>query len=232
MRIGLGFVLLSAAASVATAQVNTGAPQAAASTAPAPAPLPAATPLPATPPLPAASTGTVVMVQTGDSILRAGTPVALRMREGLTTKGKDLRVGYRFQMEVAEPVIVNGVTVIPAGSPATGEVTDIRNKGMWGKSGKINARAIYLRANGRQIRLTGQMDDKGTTGTAAVVGAIALLPVAGFFMTGTSAEIPVGAPVNAFIDEDVQFSANGPAPAPMAVPAAGPAAAAGAAVSN
>ncbi len=168
------------------------------------------------------------MAQSGENVLRAGTPIALRMREGLTTKGKDLRVGYRFQMEVAEPVTVNGIMVIPAGSPATGEVTDVRNKGMWGKSGKINARAIFVRANGRQIRLTGQTDDKGVTGTAAVVGAVALLPVAGFFMTGTSAEIPVGAPVNAFIDEDVPFAATVSAAAPMAVsappPAVGPAA--------
>lgn len=226
MRFCIGLIATSAAASMAMAQsgyvtqLNSGASQATPATAPAPVAAPAA------------AQGTVVMTQAGENILRAGTPVALRMREGLTTKGKDLRVGYRFQMEVAEPIIVNGITVVPVGSPATGEVTDIRNKGMWGKSGKINARAIYLRANGRQIRLTGQMDDKGVTGTAAVVGAIALLPVAGFFMTGTSAEIPAGAPINAFIDEDVQFAATGPAAAPMTVPAAAPAAAASPAASN
>ena len=71
----------------------------------------------------------VVMVNKEENVLRAGTPVSLRMREKLSTKGEDLRAGYRFQMEVAEPVIINGVTVIPVGSPATGEVTDILNKG-------------------------------------------------------------------------------------------------------
>lgn len=171
----------------------------------------------------AAPPAAAVVMQSGtDSVLRAGTPIALKMRETLTTKGKDLRVGYRFQMEVAESVMINGAVVIPAGSPATGEVTDVRNKGMWGKSGKINARPLYVRANGRQIRLTGQMDDKGVTGTAAVVGAIAFVPIAGFFMTGTSAEIPLGAPVSAFIDEDVPFAVTAAAtPAPMAVPAGG-----------
>jgi len=145
------------------------------------------------------------------------------MSEGLTTKGKNLRVGQRFQMETAEPVVVNGTVVIPAGSPVTGEVTDVRNKGMWGKSGAINARVLFVRANGRQIRMTGQLDDKGTTGTAGVVGSIAVIPVAGFFVTGTSAEIPLGAPVNAFIDEDVSFVASNVPPAPMVVPAATPA---------
>ena len=151
-------------------------------------------------------------------VLRAGTTVALKMSEALTTEGKKLRVGQRFQLEVAEPVTLDGQIVIPAGSPATGEVTDVRNKGMWGKSGGINARVLFVRANGRQIRMTGQLDDKGVTGTAGVVGAIALVPVAGFFVTGTSARIPVGAPVNAFIDEDIPVAfAPAAAPQPMVV---------------
>jgi hypothetical protein len=140
---------------------------------------------------------------TGETYLRAGTPIALTMSEELSTKGKNLRVGYRFRMQVSEPVMINNVVVIPEGSPAIGEVTDVRNKGMWGKSGKINARILHVTVNGRMIRLTGQIDDKGVTGTAGVVGAIAFVPIAGFFTTGTSAKIPMGAPVPAFIDEDV-----------------------------
>ncbi|MAC11695.1 MAG: hypothetical protein CMN74_05615 [Sphingorhabdus sp.] len=140
--------------------------------------------------------------------------------EEVTTKKKAAKVGQRFQLEVASPVEVNGAVVIPAGTPAWGEITEVRNKGMWGKSGKLNARLLYLRANGRQIRLTGAFDDKGVTGTAGVVGAIALVPLAGFFMTGTSAEFPKGGAVNGFIDEDVELAMAAVAPAPMAVPAA------------
>jgi hypothetical protein len=153
------------------------------------------------------------------NVLRAGTPIALRMSQELTTLKKKLRTGQRFQMEVAEAVSVNGQVVIPAGSPAVGEVTQVRNKGMWGKSGYIGAQAIFVRANGRQIRLTGQFDDKGVTGTAGVVGAIALVPIAGFFMTGTSARIPMGSGVKAFIDEDITV-AFAPTAAPMMVPSA------------
>lgn len=152
----------------------------------------------------------------GENVLRSGTPVPLKMAEALTTKGKKLKVGQRFNMEVAQAVEVNGVVVIPAGSPAIGEVTEVRNKGMWGKSGAINARVLYVRVNGRQIRLSGSLDDKGVTGTAGVVGALVVVPVAGFFMTGTSAVIPLGAPVNGFVDEDVPF-APGEAVAPLTV---------------
>lgn len=165
------------------------------------------------------SNSPTMVVGSGDtSTLRAGTPVSLRMMETLSTKGKKLREGTRFNLETAEPVTLNGMTVIPVGSPAIGEVIDVKNKGMWGKSGRINVRVLYVRANGRQIRLTGVADDKGTAGTVAVVGAAVFVPVVGFFVTGTSATIPTGAAVSAFLDEDIPVAfAPGAAPAPMMV---------------
>lgn len=158
--------------------------------------------------------------------LRAGTSVPLKTLTELTTKGKELRVGDRFNLEVAEPVTVDGVTVIPVGSPAIGEITSVRNKGMWGKSGAIEVRMLYTTVNGRQIRLSGATDDKGVTGTAGVVGAVVLLPIAGFFLTGTSAVIPAGSSVTGFVQEDVPLSfAKAAEPAPMVVGATAAAAA-------
>ncbi len=165
----------------------------------------------------APASAAVSLATPATGVVRAGTHIALKTSEPLTTEGKKLRVGQRFQLEVAEPVELNGRVIIPAGSPAQGEVTDVRNKGMWGKSGRINARVLYVRAYGRQIRLSGQLDDKGVTGTAGVVAAIAFVPVAGFFTTGTSAKIPLGSPVNAFIDEDIAVNFAEPAPAPTPV---------------
>jgi hypothetical protein len=60
--------------------------------------------------------------------------------------------------------------------------------------------------------LTGSFDDKGTTGTAGVVASVAFVPIAGFFVTGTSAKIPAGAGVKAFLDEDVAIAAPQAAP--------------------
>ena len=100
------------------------------------------------------------------------------------------------------------------------EVTEVRNKGMWGKSGYINARVISMRMGDRLIRLTGNFDDKGVTGTAGVVGAVAFVPIAGFFMTGTSAQIPTGSPVKAFLDEDIVFRPVAAQPHVIDVPVA------------
>ncbi|WP_103095784.1 hypothetical protein [Novosphingobium guangzhouense] len=165
-------------------------------------------------------------------IMRAGLAVALVTREELTTKKKKLRVGQRFQMEVAENVTQNGVVVIPSGTPAVGEITEVRNKGMWGKSGYIGARVVSLNLNGRNVRMSGTFDDKGVTGTGGVVAAIAFVPIAGFLTTGTSAFIASGSAVKGFLDEDLAFQAVMPQviEVPAAIPAVAPAPAAGAAV--
>ena len=149
--------------------------------------------------------------------LRAGTPISLRLAEMVTTKDKRAHINDRVRMEVAEPVKVNGYTVIPAGSPAVGELTDVRYKGMWGKSGRIVGRALSVDVGGRTIRTSGTFDSKGGSGTvgAVAVSAIVFLP-AGFFMTGKSAEFPAGTVIRAFIDEDIPLAF---APAAAAVPA-------------
>ncbi|QZP08291.1 hypothetical protein [Caenibius sp. WL] len=167
---------------------------------------------------PASQTVAVLEPVAQPNILRAGAEIPLIMREELTTKKKKLRVGQRFQMEVASNVTMNGVTVIPAGTPAIGEITEVRNKGMWGKSGYIGARIVSLRLGDRHIRLTGTFDDKGVTGTGGVVASIALIPIAGFFTTGTSAMIASGAGVKGFLDEDIAFRPVAVQPQVLEVP--------------
>jgi hypothetical protein len=152
-------------------------------------------------------------------MLRVGTPIPMKLSEPLTTEHKKLKPGQRFEIETADAISLNGRVVIPAGTHGVGEVTDVRNKGMWGKSGHIDVRPLYVQVGDRQIKLTGTGDEKGHAGggAAVAVSALVFLP-AGFFMTGTSARMPIGTPLKAFLDEDVpvSFAANA-APAPLVV---------------
>ena len=161
----------------------------------------------------------VVMATPTATVLRSGTPIVLRMAQTITTKDKVAKINDRVRMEVAEAVILNNVTVIPAGSPAVGELTDVRYKGMWGKSGRLVGRALSVNANGRTIRLSGTFDTKGGGGTAGAVAVSALVfAPAGFFMTGKSAEFQAGSTVRGFIDEDVPLSIMPAGPAAAAAP--------------
>ncbi len=142
----------------------------------------------------------------GDSVKRGpvlpqGTTVRLRTVTPLNSQ--DNKTGDQFDLEVAEDVMVNDHVVIPRGSPATGEVSYARKKGMWGKSGKLATRLIAIRVHGHDIPIRGASNEKGEAGTAGVVGAILILPVAGFFVTGTTASIPAGTTTLAKTDSDI-----------------------------
>ena len=186
-----GFVLAAFAAA-----------QAAAPAQPNPTWVPLQQAQPAAPGRPAIAPQSVILSSSNDTMLRAGTEVPLRLEEGLDSNNKTLREGQQFRMTVANDVRLGTLVVIPAGSQATGEITDLRRKGMWGKSGRIVARILNVRVGDRLVRLSGTFDDKGTTGTAGVVAAVAVVPIAGFLMTGTSAKIPAGSGVKAFQVED------------------------------
>lgn len=149
----------------------------------------------------------VVPQQVQGNVLRAGAPVPVALSEMLTTKGKHLKVGQLVQLEVAQDVLLNGRVVIPARSPVEVVLTEVRNKGMWGKSGAIHLQVTSVMINGTKVRLKGDMDSRGDTGTAGVVGAIVILPIAGFFVTGTSAEMPLNMPGRAFLDQDIALAA-------------------------
>jgi hypothetical protein len=138
------------------------------------------------------------------------------MAESINSNDKSLRTGKQIRMQTASPIMLGGSVVIPNGSPVTAEVTEVRRKGMWGKSGRIEARVLNVRVGDRMIRLSGTFDDKGVTGTAGVVAAVAFVPIAGFFVTGTSANIPAGSGVKAFLDEDLRVAVPVPAAAPVA----------------
>jgi hypothetical protein len=151
---------------------------------------------------PGSNVTVVPQVATGD-VLRVGAPIPVVLVEPLTTKGKKLKVGQPVRLEVAQDIMVNGRLVIPARSPVEGVLTEVRNKGMWGKSGGIHLDFTSVNINGTAIRLSGSMDTRGDTGTAGVVGAVVALPIAGFFVTGTSAEFPLNAPGRAFLAQDI-----------------------------
>lgn len=149
---------------------------------------------------------TLIPQQAASDVLRAGSPVPVALSEFLTTKGKALKVGQRVRLEVAQDIMVNGRLAIPARSPVEGVLTEVRNKGMWGKSGAIRLHINSVNINGTPIRLTGDMDTRGQTGTAGVVGSIVVLPIAGFFVTGTSAEMALNMPGRAFLDQDIALA--------------------------
>jgi hypothetical protein len=155
------------------------------------------------------------------NVLPAGTEVILTTRTDLTSRRA--RAGTRFELEVADPVMLHGQVVIPAGSIAMGEVTRRRNTGMWGRRGILETRLLFVRVGDQQIRVTGAAGDRGRAGTAGVIASAVLLPVAGFFVRGSHARIPAGTRTVAYTEAALPVTFTGPAqPAGLVVPASTP----------
>lgn len=123
--------------------------------------------------------------------LPANTEVILRMTDDLTTKGGKIQVGHVFRLTVAFDVRAQGVVVIPAGTPATGEVTMRTGKAVFGKSGKMDVELRQIDLYGRRIPVTGKYRQEGEGNTLAAVGAV-FLAAGLMFVTGKSAVIPRG----------------------------------------
>lgn len=123
--------------------------------------------------------------------LPANSEVLLRMSEELTTKGGRAKEGQMFRLTVVHDVKVNGVTVIPMGTPATGEVTWKTGRAVFGKSGKMEIALRYVDLNGERIELAGEYRQEGDGDTLAAVGAVVLAAPL-LVITGKSAVIPRG----------------------------------------
>jgi hypothetical protein len=146
---------------------------------------------------------------------------AIHLATSGQVSSKTAKVGDRVGFIVREPVVVGGTTIIPAGSPAAGEVTRVRDNGLLGRSGKLEISVSYVNAvGGLQIPVKGNSGRKGASGVPAVVGAaIVFLPL-GIFMKGREARIKEGTPVDVYVAKDVQLET--PAAAPGAEPAPQP----------
>lgn len=129
--------------------------------------------------------------------LPSNTEVVLRMAEDLTTKGGKIKVGHMFRLTVAYDVRSQGKVVIPAGTPAVGEVTWKTGKGVFGKSGKMEVEMRHVDFNGRRIPVTGKFRQEGDGNTLAAVGAV-LLAAPLLVVTGKSAVIPRGRELTAY----------------------------------
>lgn len=154
------------------------------------------------------------------AILPANTEVYLRLNDELTTKGKSMDVGHTFGLSVTTDVMLGEYIVIPKGSRATGKVVWMTDKGMFGKSGKFEIEISHVDVGARRIPLEGKFRQEGEGNTVATVGAVVVLPIAGFFLTGKSGRMGAGTELTVYTAQDLTVQFDGPAPvrkAPMVV---------------
>ena len=135
--------------------------------------------------------------------LPKGTMVRLMVLKEVNSR--DHLAGHRFVLRVDEDVKVGATTVIPIGAKAWGEVTTVQATGGAGKSGKLNARLLYVDAAGRQIPIDGERQSSGSGGTGQVVGGVVAFGIFGLLMKGNNATLKAGEILNGYTREETSF---------------------------
>ena len=141
-------------------------------------------------------------------ILRRDTPIHFMVINEVTTKTH--RAGHRFKLCVDKPVIIDGIVVIAVGATAWGEVTAATGSGNVGKSGKLEAKLLYVESRGLQIPISGNNAAKGAGGGGeTALGVLALGPL-GLFAKGNNAKIKAGELMTGFVEQDVEIPRAAP----------------------
>lgn len=183
---------------------------------------------------------------TGCVLIPALTPVRIEL---LSPQGSKIsKSGDLFAIRLAEPIIVDGQVVVPAGVTGMGEVIHAKRAGGSGAPGELILAARYLdlgtvRLRLRSLDMTSIGKSKyGTSDTLAVASAAGGvgLSVLALAITGKESKIEAGSVASAKTAEPIALvpgsivvpeAAEPPAAAPPAAapdtPAATPAAAAG-----
>ncbi len=102
----------------------------------------------------------------------AGTHITVRTMEELSSKTS--QAGQSFSATVSSPIIVHGVTLVRAGSTATGTVVAAKSQGRFKGSGELDVRLNSIRAEGRSVEVETSAIDQENKGkgkrTAGFIG--------------------------------------------------------------
>lgn len=186
---------------------------------PAPA-APTATKLPAAAPqplvlVPAAPVATTEA--TGGTLIPAKTVVQIEVTE--TISSKDKIIGDVFALKLAEPLVIDGRTILPAGVVGRGEVTHAATRGSGGKAGELIVNARFLQCGDLRIPLGHfHYSVAGKSNVGGAFAAAQIIPFGQFMVSGHDAILPAGTSGTAQINADTLLS---PEVAQRCAPAAG-----------
>ncbi len=147
----------------------------------------------------------------------AGTPVQLRLNQ--TVSSLHAHIGDPLKFMVVKDVNIDGLTVIPAGSVASGSVIGVKGKRFFGMGGHVvfSLDSVAL-VNGDRVTLQARQEVKGSSRTrimaaGMVAAAIIFWPVTPVFLLsrGCDSTALKGTEVTSHIGENVVLqSANLP----------------------
>ena len=103
---------------------------------------------------------------------------------------------------LAEDLKVGDVVVVKKVAPAVGTVTNAKKAGMMGRGGELSSRLEYLKSDNQRLHLRANKGKEGEGRVGATAALTVLFGPIGLIKRGKNIEIPEGAPLSAFVDQD------------------------------
>lgn len=134
-----------------------------------------------------------------------------------TIGSKTSTTGETFPLRLAQPIIIDGKEVVPAGVTGMGEIIHAKKSGGSGAGGELVLAARYLDLDGRRLRLRSmQVSAAGKDQMElALLSAQAIGPIA-FAITGKNIEIAKGRIAAAKTAEAFVLTSTTPVSSPVA----------------
>jgi hypothetical protein len=150
--------------------------------------------------------------------LPAMTVVDIEITEALSSKTS--QIGQMFGIKLAEPVMLDGKILVPAGATGQGEVIHAAKARAAGKPGELIIAARYLDHGGTRLPLRsfkyGPTTGLNNVDKAAVVGMVIASPLM-LFISGGQVDVPAGMRANAKTSSDVLISVSASPDAPQSI---------------
>jgi hypothetical protein len=147
-----------------------------------------------------------------------GTVVQIEVVPLLSTR--TMKRGDRFEIRLAEPLVIDGAVLLPAGLTGGGEVVHAAGPSIGGKPGEVILAARYLDYDGRRIPLKAMKLGRAGQDNGAASLAVSMVTPIGMFIPGGHVEIVAGSRANAKLAADIILSPVAPS-TPIEAPTAG-----------
>lgn len=139
-------------------------------------------------------------------IIPRGTVVFGELDERITSSQRKFRVGYPVDGHVWKDVVVDGHTVIAAGTPIVLRISKLSSSSPGGRGGTLEIMAVSVKAvDGSEISLTGGYDQSGGD-RYGLTRALSYLLWPSAFLPGRRAVLDVGTVFDASIPADTRIT--------------------------
>lgn len=138
-------------------------------------------------------------------VLKSGTIIPLKSSN--TIAAADVKVGDKVSFRVSREITVDGSTVIPYGTMASGRVSLAKKSSWWGTKGRLTIDINELAmSDGTTIPLeNGTVKIQGKNRTTLSVILFCLVTILACFITGSKAEMQAGYEIQTNVAKDTKI---------------------------